>query len=1441
MRKLLQITCLLCCCAISHAQDFTNKGKDFWLGYGDHVRMHDVGDQTNNQNMVLYITSEQTTNFKVEIPLLGWSYSGTVSANNVVSTIPIPKTGPQDARLNQEGKFDKGIHVTSDKPVVAYMHIYSRSVSGAGILFPTNTLGREYISINYTQASNEASISYSFFFVVATEDNTVVEIIPSQNTLGGRAANVVFTETLNKGQVYNVMSNADLTGSTIKSIATNTASCKRIAVFSGSGKISIPGNGSGDNFIQQAFPGNAWGKKYITIPTQSQPNNFFRIVKKNPSTTVRLDGGLILPVAFVNGVYYEFGPTNQPHVIEADDAIMVAQYTASQGQYGNSNTAGDPEMIYLSPVEQTVTNAILNSTPNFQITGHYVSVIMRTGTTNSFTIDGINYSTSFLPVPADPAYSYLSTPVAQGQHTLRADSGFNAIAYGFGLAESYGYSAGTNLKDLYQFVSIQNDFGTVSFPAGCKGTPFKFSMTFPYQPTQIKWIFGTALNAFGVADTTINSPVADSTWVVNGRTLYRYKLNKTYSIPQMGTYPITIVANNPTTDGCSGLQEIDYDLQIFDPPVADFNFTHNGCVSDSVRFLDNTNGLGRQVVRWYWDFGDAASSTIANPTHKYATAGAKTVRHFAITDVGCFSDTVSRVVPISDPPVAKFGIGAPFCEKSVITFTDSSTVSAGALVNWRWNFGDNTTINATNGNPVQHTYTNAGNYTVTLEVETNTGCRSLLYSRTITVYPKPLANFDLPSACLPNAFAQFNDRSTIADATQNLFTYLWDFGDGNTSTQRNPINRYYSTGPFNVRLTVTSNNGCIDDSLRVLNSIYPQPKINVSAPAEKCFGDSVRVAVKINQPAGLKISEYTFDWSNDAPTTAIIPAGADSIVVYHVFSNPGNQSVTVFVRGEGPGACLSDTLTLPIYINRRPLVNYDISTIVCEGQQVNFTDRSTVADGIINKWTWVLGNGNNSALQNPNTTYTTPGSYTSSLVVESSKGCVSSKLSKPVLVNYLPMPNFETPEVCLSDPFAQFTDSSTIGDNSQLQFTYLWNFGDPNANAGNPNTSNLKNPQHRYIAVGNYTVALTVTSKDGCVQSLSKPFTVNGSVPLAGYTVNNASTLCANKDVAITDASTVDFGSIVKVEIYWDYGNDPTIKTVEEDPTPGKSYTHKYPDFGTPATRSYSIRYVAYSGINCINEITRTITVNASPQIVFDPMNLVCEEVPPFPITAAREIFGFTGTGIFSGPGIVAPSGTFSPAAAKPGIHTIRYSFMATNGCSTFADQTIRVAATPLLDAGPDRFVLEGGFITLQPKASGDNISYLWTPSIGLDNPRIAAPKASPTEDITYRLTVTSEFGCKKEDDVFVKVLKKPRVPNAFSPNGDGINDTWIIEHLDSYPGATVEVYNRYGQLVYRSVGYGKPWDGTYHGSPLPVATYYWIINPKNGREQMNGSVTIIR
>ena len=89
--------------------------------------------------------------------------------------------------------------------------------------------------------------------------------------------------------------------------------------------------------------------------------------------------------------------------------------------------------------------------------------------------------------------------------------------------------------------------------------------------------------------------------------------------------------------------------------------------------------------------------------------------------------------------------------------------------------------------------------------------------------------------------------------------------------------------------------------------------------------------------------------------------------------------------------------------------------------------------------------------------------------------------------------------------------------------------------------------------------------------------------------------------------------------------------------------------------------------------------------------------------------------------------------------------------------------------------------------------------------------------------------------------FKGPEIPNAFSPNGDGINDVWRIKYLEFYSEATVQIFNRYGQLVYLTTGYNVPWDGNFKGTPLPVGTYYYIINPKNGREIMKGSVTIVR
>jgi hypothetical protein len=256
------------------AQDFSNKGKDFWVAYGYHESM---SRPSSTQEMVLYFTSDVDANVKVEIPGRGWVRNYLVTANSVTESDTMPKSGPQDSRLLNEAIFNTGIHITSDNPIVAYAHIYSESVSGATLLFPVSTLGQDYYSLNFTQRSN-IEFSNSWAYVIATDDNTEVEIIPSGNTLN-HSANQSFSVTLNKGQVYNLMgttngnTGVDLTGTRIRSISTGAAGCKKIAVFSGSGRAAIScdvnGPAHSDNLIQQVFPRAAWGRKYLTVPPQS--------------------------------------------------------------------------------------------------------------------------------------------------------------------------------------------------------------------------------------------------------------------------------------------------------------------------------------------------------------------------------------------------------------------------------------------------------------------------------------------------------------------------------------------------------------------------------------------------------------------------------------------------------------------------------------------------------------------------------------------------------------------------------------------------------------------------------------------------------------------------------------------------------------------------------------------------------------------------------------------------------------------------------------------------------------------------------------------------------------------------------------------------------------------------------------------------------------------
>ncbi|QKJ28987.1 gliding motility-associated C-terminal domain-containing protein [Mucilaginibacter mali] len=148
-----------------------------------------------------------------------------------------------------------------------------------------------------------------------------------------------------------------------------------------------------------------------------------------------------------------------------------------------------------------------------------------------------------------------------------------------------------------------------------------------------------------------------------------------------------------------------------------------------------------------------------------------------------------------------------------------------------------------------------------------------------------------------------------------------------------------------------------------------------------------------------------------------------------------------------------------------------------------------------------------------------------------------------------------------------------------------------------------------------------------------------------------------------------------------------------------------------------------------------------------------------------------------------------------------------------------------------------GGQLQLQPVINGNISKFMWTPAIGLSDATIANPMASPPVSTKYKLTVFNNDGCTAEADILVKVTIM--VPNTFTPNGDGVNDTWKIPQLIYYPDCKLKVYNRTGGLVFQSAGYAKSWDGTSNGHPLPAGAYYYVIEVD--KTIVSGYITIIR
>ncbi|HSK11685.1 MAG TPA: PKD domain-containing protein, partial [Phnomibacter sp.] len=704
------------------AQDFSNKGKEFFITFPAHV-------DGILAVMGIYITSDQAASGQVQVGTTGPVINFNITANTV-RRIFLGNTAANDApnggvyQDQLDGiKPGSAIKVTSDQPVVVYAHIIRQARSGSSLVLPSPTWGREYLVPSYgSSGASGAASGRGIINVVAKEPNTVIEIVPSApNFSNTRPAGVPYTITLdNPGDVYQVQyrTDADISGTIVRSIATGTAGCKPIAVYSAStwSAFNCAGASGGDNLYQQLFPTRSFGRTFITAPFANRQTDIFRVFTLEPGTTItKTEGGVTTNLAVGAGGFAEFS-TGQPTRITADKAIQVVQYMVSQtcdtrNPPGCSNNGtcpwpSDPEMVILNPIEQTINNITLfsahrNWVPPGQsnVDRCFLNIIIPTPAAASFRINGNPPAGTFQVIPGT-GYSYLQENVstlALGNpvQQLRADSSFSCIAYGYGNVESYGYNAGTNVKDLFQFLTIRDPYQSKDLPTVCQQTPSDLYITLPYPASKLEWKF------YGLfPDVVVNAPVPDSTYLKEGKTLNRYPLSGKYTFTNVGTNRVTVLATNPTSDGCTGEQQIDFEVVVHAKPTATFNLNYTSCISDTARFTSTgTVGTGETIVRWEWNFGD--NNTAVGPTaaHKYATQGTYTAEHKTITSNGCVSDTIRRDVVVNPKPVAAFTLTGPYCQNRPFTLTNTSTSAVGTINRWVWVMGDGQVLDRNNGAP----------------------------------------------------------------------------------------------------------------------------------------------------------------------------------------------------------------------------------------------------------------------------------------------------------------------------------------------------------------------------------------------------------------------------------------------------------------------------------------------------------------------------------------------------------------------------------------------------------------------------------------------------------------------------------------------------------------------------------------------------------------------
>lgn len=882
--------------------------------------------------------------------------------------------------------------------------------------------------------------------------------------------------------------------------------------------------------------------------------------------------------------------------------------------------------------------------------------------------------------------------------------------------------------------------------------------------------------------------------------------NPSHTYANAGSYLVSLIVTS--SKGCK--DTVVNLVNVNPPPTAAFSYS-NICQGAPVMFNDNSTIQQGNINQWSWNFGDnTPGSFLQNPTHIYANAGTYTVSLTITSNQGCVATTTS-VVTVNAKPNVNF-TAANGCLNVPTVFNNSSSISGGAITSWMWDVDGNGIIDYNTAN-ISHTYANAGTYTVILNASSNANCINS-YSTTLTVHPLPLINISGNNAC-HNSVTNFTNTSSIGN-NNTITGYNWNFGNNTNTNQTSPQVIYSAPGNYVVTLTATSNNNCVSSGTTLV-SVFPNPNVSFNA-ASVCQGN----ATQFNNTSGVSsgsIVNWLWDLNGDS--------NADSTSQNPTFIYPAAGIHVVSLTAITNNNCVA-TYTNVINVNPLPNVSFAVNN-ACQGAATQFTNNSTISSGQISSYQWAFGNGSGTFQNNPAIIYSNIGTYVATLTATSNNNCVSSA-TQTVTIHAVPNVNFSVTTTCLNQA-TQFTNMSNIASGNIVK--YRWDF--ENNNTWDDSTAN---PTFVYPNFGSMQAKLQAISNNNCYSQKINPVVVHGN-PVANFKVNSA---CLGDNSNFVNLSACSDGLITSYQ--WDFNGDNIVDNNSQNPI------HNYVTNGV-----YLAKLEVQSQYGCVNVMSKSVYVNAKPIAKFNANNVSgCPSL----------CVNFTNMSTISNGSIVTNQWLFGDNSI-PGY--------ATNPTHCYETGTYNVTLKVVSDSGCISQFTSPSLVNVYPSPTAafvvlPNEVDMNQPMIEVTNTSMGASSVSYTfsngtsynqqnfthtfdtdNPMTVYITqiVVNNYGCK--DTISQPVSIKPAfviwVPNAFTPNSDGLNDGFMAKGV-GINKFKMWIFDRWGRVIFETDDINQAWDGTVRGSEEPIKNdvYVWKAQVEDifsKNHDLTGHVTLIK